>query len=97
MQRTTASLVSLQSDNDEDDDSFLLDSGASNHTCGNLDLFTSLEPTYALIGTAEKGRSSVVTQMGTIVWKSMVEGKPKTFSLSGVYYIPRFSNLISIG
>ncbi len=56
-----------------------------------------MEDTYAEIGTAENKQTHIVKEKGTIVWESIVEGETKVFSLSDVYYIPEFSNLISVG
>lgn len=77
--------------------SFLLDSGASNHTCGERSFFSDIRSTYAQIGTAENKNVHVVREMGTIAWESEVDGIKRVFSLSDVYYIPDFCNLISVG
>ncbi len=77
---------------------FLIDSGASNHICGNRSFFTDLRPHYAVVSTADKSNPTVeVKEIGSITFTSKIEGKEVTFSLSDVYYIPSFCNLILVG
>ncbi len=77
---------------------FLIDSGTSNHICGDKTLFTHLKPHYAVVSTADKTNPTAeVREIGTILFSSQINGKEVTFSLSDVYYIPDFCNLVSVG
>ncbi len=82
----------------EKDAPFLLDSGCSYHFCGNKDWFSELnECDGPTVEIADK-TAIKVGQGGTICFSSdLGGGKRSTFSLSNVYYIPGFCNLISLG
>lgn len=78
--------------------SFLFDSGCSNHCCGNKMLFEfgTLRPHSGVIAVADH-RTVDITGIGTIRFETNVNGKRGSFTISDVFYVPDFSNLISVG
>ncbi len=77
-------------------DVFLLDTGCSNHTCGDASLFSDIFPWTSFIQTAS-GEKVSVEGIGSIACETNLNGRQCVSSLSGVYYIPGLSNLISVG
>ena len=76
-------------------DSWVLDTGATNHMSGSRVAFTELDA--AVCGTVRFGDDSVaqIEGCGTIVFRCK-NGEQHTFR--GVYYIPRLTtNIVSIG
>lgn len=80
---------------DHDDDTWFLDTGASNHMTGRRDVFADLDTSIG--GTVKFGDGSVVEikGRGTILFAC---GNGDHRALTDAYYIPRLrSNIVSLG
>ncbi|GMG18190.1 unnamed protein product [Phytophthora fragariaefolia] len=75
---------------------WLLDSGATNHLCGNRDLITGLEPVYLPIRVAN-GTVIEATAKGSCVVTTSVYGIMKPILLTNVYFAEGLQrNLFSV-
>jgi transposase InsO family protein len=82
-------------DQDEDQDIWVLDTGASNHMTGRRDALSSLDTSVR--GTVKFGDGSLVNieGIGSVVLQTKKEGHKV---LTDVYYIPKLrSNIVSLG
>lgn len=71
-----------------------LDSGCSNHMCGNKTLFSELDESYR--DTVKLGNNTKIIVMGRGDIKLKI--RDHTVTISGVFYVPELkSNLLSIG
>ena len=80
---------------DQGNDTWFLDTGASNHMTGRRDVFTELDTTVG--GTVKFGDGSIVEikGRGTILFAC---GNGDHRALADAYYIPRLrSNIVSLG
>ena len=85
----------VRADRDEDDDVWVLDTGASNHMTGRRDVLTSLDTSIG--GTVRFGDGSLVAikGMGSVMLQTKKDGHKV---LTEVYFIPKLkSNIVSLG
>lgn len=85
----------LDVNDDHHDDSWFLDTGATNHMTGRRDVFAELD--CNIVGTVRFGDGSVVDieGQGTVVFSG---NDNEHRALTGVYYIPRLkNNILSVG
>ena len=76
---------------------WLLDSGASNHTCCLKDMFSSLRPYESVIMVGD-GRELEVKGIGEIELETITNGKSIKIKIADTLYVPDMRvNLISIG
>lgn len=81
-----------------DPEVWLVDSGCSNHICGEKDMFESYEICMGLKSiyvTVGNGEQVAVHGKGTI--RLQANGSKTNIVLKDVYHIPKFPNLISVG
>lgn len=78
----------------ERNDAWFLDSGCSNHMCGNKGMFSSMEEVYK--HSVKCGNNSRMNVTGNGSVRLVLNGV--TFHVQDVYYVPELrNNLLSVG
>ncbi|GMF50264.1 unnamed protein product [Phytophthora fragariaefolia] len=75
---------------------WLVDSGATHHMCGDRSILFGVEPTRLVIRVAN-GERILTSEKGNCIITTLVNKRPKAILLTDVYFAPELSrNLISV-